>query len=277
MSMKTIIITGASDGIGAVAARELHAKGATVVIVGRSPERTKAIAEELGVKYYIADYSKLSTVRKLANDLRRDYKQIDILINNAGGIFGKREVSEDGHELTLQVNHLAPFLLTTLLMDRLVASKATIITTSSIANKALSRFNIHDLENERRYSPESAYGNAKLENILFTKELHNRFHSSGVSSVALHPGNVATSFAKNSTSPLRFLYTTFLKRFILITPQKGADTLVWLALTTPGEDWESGQYYIKRKLSHQVHPVALDADIARQLWEWSEKAVGEKT
>lgn len=271
--MKTIVITGASDGIGAAAARQLHNDGATVVIVGRSPERTKAIADELGVQHYIADFSDLESVRKLATNLRRDYKKIDVLINNAGGIFGKREVSHDGHEMTLQVNHLAPFLLTTLLMDVLIASNATIINTSSIANKVFSRFDINDLENENRYSPESAYGNAKLENILFTKELHNRYHESGVSSVALHPGNVATSFAKNSTSFLRFLYNTILKKIILISPEKGADTIVWLASTTPGVDWESGQYYIKRQLSHQVNPVALDPQIAKELWEWSEKAV----
>lgn len=271
--MKTIVITGASDGIGAVAARQLHESGMNVVVVGRSPERTKAIADELGTAYYVADFSKLSTVRTLASDLRRDYEQIDVLINNAGGIFGKREVSEDGHELTLQVNHLAPFLLTTLLMDVLIPSKATIINTSSIANKVLSRFDIDDLENEHRYSPESAYGNAKLENILFTKELHKRYRDAGVSSVALHPGNVATSFAKNSTSPLRFLYNTFLKKFLLISPEKGADTIIWLASTAPGKDWESGEYYIKRKISDKVNLAALDPDIARRLWEWSEKAV----
>lgn len=272
-NMKTIVITGASDGIGAEAARQLHARGENVVIVGRSPERTKAIAEELGAKYYLADFSKLESVRTLAADLRRDYKRIDILVNNAGGIFGKREVSQDGHELTLQVNHLAPFLLTTLLMDVLVESNATIINTASIANKVFSRFDINDLENENRYSPESAYGNAKLENILFTKELHNRYHESGISAAALHPGNVATSFAKTSSSPLRFLYNTFLKKFFLITPQKGADTIVWLCTTKPGEDWESGKYYIKRKESDQTHPAANDPAIAKQLWDWSEKAV----
>lgn len=273
--MKTIIITGASDGIGAEAARQLHASGANVVIVGRSPERTKAIADELDVPYYLADFSKLASVRKLAADLRRDYKHIDVLVNNAGGIFGKREMSEDGHELTLQVNHLAPFLLTTLLMDVLIDSKATVINTSSIANKILSKFDINDLENEQRYSPNAAYGNAKLANILFTKELHSRYHDSGISTAALHPGNVATSFAKNSTSILRYLYTTFLKKFFLITPQEGADTIVWLASSTPGTDWESGEYYIKRKVSDQVNPVALDSDAAKQLWEWSEKAVSE--
>lgn len=271
--MKTIVITGASDGIGAEAARQLHANGAKVVIVGRSPERTKAIADKLGVTYYLADFSQLASVRKLAADLRRDYTHIDVLVNNAGGIFGNRKVSDDGHELTLQVNHLAPFLLTNLLMDTLVASKAVVINTSSIANKILSKFDIDDLENEHNYSPNSAYGNAKLANILFTKELHNRYHDAGLATAALHPGNVATSFAKDSTSPLRFLYNTFLSKFLLITPQKGADTIVWLASTTPGTDWESGEYYVERKVSNKVNPAALDPAIAKQLWEWSEQSI----
>lgn len=271
--MKTIVITGASDGIGAEAARQLHADGNHVVLVGRSPERTKALASELDTPYYLADFSELQSVRALAINILRDYKHIDVLVNNAGGIFGKRKVSVDGHEMTLQVNHLAPFLLTNLLMDTLIASKAAVINTSSIANKAFSRFDIHDLENEKHYTPESAYGNAKLANILFTKELHSRYHDTGINTAALHPGNVATSFAKDSTSFLRFLYTSFLKKFFLISPQKGADTIAWLCQSTPGKDWESGQYYVKRTLSHQVNPVANDPAAAKELWEWSERAV----
>ena len=270
---KTIIITGASDGIGAAAARQLKAMGANVVIVGRSPERTKAIAEELGAKYYLADFSKLSEVRKLAEDLKRDYKTIDVLANNAGGIFGKRQLTKDGHELTVQVNHLAPFLLTNLLMDVLVSSNATVINTSSVANKILSKFDINDLENEKNYSPESAYGNAKLENILFTKELNKKYFDSGISTASFHPGNVATSFSKESTSFIRYVYKTFLRKLILISPEKGADTLVWLASTTPGKDWEPGEYYVKRKASSRVDATANDEEIADELWKWSAKAV----
>jgi NAD(P)-dependent dehydrogenase (short-subunit alcohol dehydrogenase family) len=250
---KTIIITGASDGIGAAAARQLKSMGANVVIVGRSLERTKAIADKLGAKYYLADFSQLSDVRKLAEELKRDFKKIDVLVNNAGGIFGKRTLTEDGHEVTLQVNHLAPFLLTNLLIDVLVSSKATVINTSSVANKILSKFNIDDLENEKNYSPESAYGNAKLENILFTKELHKKYSDSGISTAAFHPGNVATSFSKESASFLRFVYKTFLRKLILISPEKGADTLVWLSSATPGKDW--------------------DTQLAAELWKWSAEAV----
>lgn len=275
MNDKTIIITGASDGIGAAAARQLHADGAKVVIVGRSPEKTTAFANELGVPYYVADFTKLSEVRTLAANLKKDYSHIDVLVNNAGGIFGKRTLTEDGHEKTLQVNHLAPFLLTDLLLDTLIASKASVINTSSVANQILSKFDIHDLEGEKKYSPESAYGNSKLENILFTKELNRRYHEQGISTAAFHPGNVATNFSSESSSLMRFVYSTFLRKIMLISSEKGADTLVWLASTTPGQDWKSGEYYVKRKISNQVHPAVRDTATWNALWEWSESAVAK--
>ena len=126
---KIIVITGASDGIGKAAARELKAKGAKVVIVGRSPEKTKAVARELDVAYYIADFSKLSDVRELGEKLHAAYPRIDVLVNNAGGIFGERELTVDGFEKTMQVNHLSHFLLTKLLLNTLIASNATVINT----------------------------------------------------------------------------------------------------------------------------------------------------
>ncbi len=275
MNKRVIIITGASDGIGAEAARQLHAQGARVVIVGRSEQKTKSIATELSVPYYIADFAKLSDVRLLAERLKKDYPRIDVLVNNAGGIFGKREVTVDGNEKTMQVNHLAHFLLTTLLMDILIRSKATIINTSSVANKLFSDFDINDLQVEQDYSPNKAYGNAKLENILFTKELNNRYADKGIAAVAFHPGNVATNFANDSTSIIRFVYRTPLKYISrLISPAKGADTLIWLALSQPGSNWVLGEYYVKRKISH-AHKKAYDADVAANLWVQSERLVTE--
>ena len=269
MNSKIIVLTGASDGIGAEAARQLHAQGATVVIVGRSPEKTKAVADELHAQYYVADFSKLSDVRRLADELRRDVPRIDVLANNAGGIFGKRELTVDGHEKTMQVNHLAPFLLTNLLLDRLIASKASIINTSSVAHQMFSKFDIHDLEVAKNYTPRIAYGNAKLENILFTRELHKRYHDQGISTVAFHPGNVASNFANDTNSLLRYVYHTPLRRLLLISPAKAAETLVWFATTTAGQDWQSGEYYDQRKLSNNVTKEAKDPDLARELWEQS--------
>ncbi len=263
---QTIIITGASDGIGAAAARALSDSGHTVVVVGRSPEKTAKVANTLGADRFVADFSKLSEVRRLAAELRERYPRIDVLANNAGGIFGDRTITEDGHELTLQVNHLAPFMLTTLLMDRLIHSQARVINTSSVANLG-GNIDIDDLDLVTQFSPGRAYSNAKLDNILFTKELDRRFGAQGITTAAFHPGVVASNFASDSTSPLRVIYRSLL-RHTLISSEKGADTLVWLATTTPGNDWTSGEYYIKRKIG-RTNRQADDALLAGALWDRS--------
>ena len=266
MSERTIIITGASDGIGAAAARALSQGGDRVVIVGRSPEKTRAIAAELGADHFIADFSRLDDVRALAAELLQRYPRIDVLANNAGGIMADREVTVDGHERTMQVNHLAPFLLTTLLLDRLVSSRAIVINTSSAANR-WGRINLDDLENEHKYSPNRAYGNAKLANILFTRELHRRYHDLGIQTAAFHPGVVATSFSAGSTSIIRVMYQTVLKR-MLITAEKGADTLVWLAGAANAGQWRSGEFYEKRRVQ-TANRQAADAGLATAFWERS--------
>ena len=267
---RTIIITGASDGIGAEAARALSAAGDTVVIVGRSAQKTAAVAAELGADHFVADFTKLDDVRALAAALLERYPRIDVLANNAGGIMGERELTVDGNEKTLQVNHLAPFLLTSLLSERLVASEASVITTASVANSLYGNIDIDDLHNEKRYSPNKAYGDSKLANILFTRELDRRFRHRGVTAAAFHPGLVATSFASNTTSVLRFVYGVVLSRF-LISPKKGADTLVWLA--SPGSRFTSGGYYTRRKID-KTNRQADDTALAALLWEQSAALVG---
>lgn len=268
MQNKVIIITGASDGIGAVAAKELSRQGATVVVVGRSPEKTKRIAHEIDAHYYTADFAVLDEVRTLAAQLNKDYPKIDILINNAGGVFGKRELTVDGHEKTIQVNHLAPFLLTNLLIDTLIKSKATIINTSSVANTLFAKLDINDLDLVNGYSSNRAYGNAKLANILFTQELHRQFHVKGISAVAVHPGNIATNFANDTDSPLRFLYRTVLSKFFLKSPEEGAEPLIWLATSVPDIDWVSGAYYDRLKPG-RVSELATEPGISKKLWETS--------
>lgn len=273
MMNKTVIITGANSGIGLAAAKKLKASGAEIVLVGRSPEKTKAVADELKAAYYLADFSKLKDVRRLAEELRKACPRIDVLINNAGAILGSRMLTEDGFEKTMQINHLAHFLLTNLLMDILIESKATVINTSSIANRLFARFNIQDLNMEGRYSASMAYGNAKLENILFTKELDRRYGSMGISAVTFHPGIVATGFAKGSSSFLWPLYRTPIKYIAgLISPEKGADTLVWLASTSPFKDWQPGQYYYKRRVA-KTNKMAYDLALASSLWDQSQKMV----
>src|ERR1700759_4360301 len=226
---QTIVITGASDGIGAAAARQLAARGERVVLAGRSPAKTAAVAAELNAPCHVADFADLAQVRELARTLAAEYPRIDVLANNAGGIFGARQLTTDGFEQTFQVNHLAPFLLTTLLLPTLTASSAQVLQTSSPAAKLYGLIDLEDLQNERKYSPNKAYGDAKLANILFTRELQRRYSTRGIHAVAFDPGNVATSFASDTTSWFRFMYRTPLKRLALTTPDKAAGTLTFLA------------------------------------------------
>ena len=271
MTARTIVITGASDGIGASAARTLSKLGEQVVVVGRSAEKTRRIATEIGADHFIADFADLAQVRQLAAELREKYPRIDVLANNAGGIMGKRELTVDGHEKTFQINHLAPFLLTTELMEVLTASNATVINTSSAAN-GFGKLDLFDLDSAQGYSTNRAYGTGKLANILFTSELDRRYGAEGIRTASFHPGVVATNFAAESTSPMRHAYKTILNRFLL-SPEQGADTLVWLATATPGQDWISGAYYAKRALA-KANKQAYDAELARELWDRSAAMVG---
>ncbi|USQ76891.1 SDR family NAD(P)-dependent oxidoreductase [Ornithinimicrobium cryptoxanthini] len=271
MERKTIVITGASDGIGAAAARKLKADGADVVLVGRSHDKTRAVAAELDAPFYLADYAHLDQVRALAARLTAEHPRIDVLANNAGGIMGERTVTPDGFETTFQVNHLAGFLLTHLLMPTLMASNATVIQTASQAAKVFASFDIDDLQNEKNYGAHRAYGNGKLANILFTRELHRRFADQGLSAAAFHPGIVASNFARDTTHVLRLIYhTPVISRIFTSSPKRGAGTLVWLAQGVPGEDWASGEYYEKKKPARS-RPEAHHDDLARRLWEASER------
>jgi NAD(P)-dependent dehydrogenase (short-subunit alcohol dehydrogenase family) len=266
---KTIVITGASDGIGASAARRLHQDGHRVAVVGRSPQKTQAVARELGADAYVADFTKLADVRALAAELDAAYPAIDVLANNAGGIFGDTTKTEDGFEMTFQINHLAPFLLTQLLLDKLIASRASVIQTASVAARMVGKLDMSDLEHDRDFTGLKAYGTAKLENILFTKELQWRYGDRGIAAVAFHPGNVATSFGSTATGWMRHMTGNPIARAFYISPEKAAERLVWLAEGTPGTDWQPGEYYEKNKPA-RTNPQAGDAELARKLWERSE-------
>lgn len=270
MSQKVIVITGASDGIGAASARQLNAKGHNVVLVGRSPEKTEVLAKELKAPFHLVDYTRLADVKRLATELEQ-YHHIDVLANNAGGVMRERQLTEDGFEKTFQVNHLAPFLLTKLLMERLIDSQAKVIQTSSAAANIFGgkNFDVGDLNNERGYTPTTAYGYGKLENILFTRELDRRHRADGISTVAFHPGTVRTNFGSDSTHLMRSFYHTPMKYLFTISPQKSARALTALAEGEPGVDWKEGQVYSKGK------PMSVtfkdDGTVARELWERSER------
>ncbi|MGI3780323.1 MAG: SDR family NAD(P)-dependent oxidoreductase [Janthinobacterium lividum] len=274
MPSQTIVITGASDGIGTAAARKLNADGHLVVLVGRSPEKTAAVAKELSAPFHVADFSDLDQVRRLADELAAAYPRIDVLANNAGGIMGHRQLTGDGHELTFQVNHLAPFLLTNLLLPTLITSRAKVVQTSSIAARLFGHLDLDDLDLERGYSPDRAYGNGKLENILFTRELDRRHGADGIAAAAFHPGVVGTNFASDTTHPMRFLYhTPVINRLFTISPQRGARGLVWLAENTPGATWPTGEYFEHNKVARS-NPQARDAALAVGLWDRSADLVG---
>ncbi|MFB4349652.1 SDR family NAD(P)-dependent oxidoreductase [Microbacterium sp. CR_7] len=273
---KTIVITGASDGIGAAAARQLADSGHRLLLVGRSAEKTRAVADDTGGEALTADFARLDDVRALAG--RIDHllgdDGLDVLANNAGGIFGDRTPTVDGHEKTIQVNHLAPFLLTNLLLPRLLRSRGAVINTSSVGHRLFGDLDVDDLDNERRFSANKAYGDAKLANILFAKSLHTRFHADGLSAVAFHPGTVRTNFAADSSSLMRLVYRSFLGRLILTGVEEGGGILRWFIEGTPDETWFSGAYYDERTLSNRVNPQVDDPALAEALWQKSAELVG---
>lgn len=270
---RTVVVTGASAGLGAVAAQRLAEAGATVVPIGRSVEKTAAVARAIGVEPLTADFAKLDDVRRLADQLIERCDRIDVLAHNAGGVFPRRVVTEDGHELTFQVNHLAPFLLTALLRERIDATPgARIVVTSSLANR-FGRIDLDDLDRERGpYVSMRAYGAGKLANILFARELARQFEGTDRSATSFHPGNVATEFARDTLFP-GLLYRTPLRRVFLISPEKGADPLVRLA-TRPNPTTVNGVYFDRYKSNGATSKQADDAELSRGLWERSAAMVG---
>ncbi|MGC1419400.1 MAG: SDR family NAD(P)-dependent oxidoreductase [Acidimicrobiales bacterium] len=267
MTDQVVVITGASDGIGAAAARLLRAQGEHVILVGRSPDKTKQIAHELDSPFYLVDFADLDQVRSLAERLQSDAPRIDVLANNAGGMMGGRLITVDGNELTLQVNHLAPFLLTNLLLETLIASQASVINTSSSYHRRAGTLDLNDLNLENGYSATHAYAKAKLMNILFTRELHERFHEAGVSAAAFHPGIVRTNFTKEFGGDARLLYSGPASTF-LRSPERGAATLVWLAGAEANDDWTSGEYYKDRQVARTSKQAQIPG-LAHSLWDLS--------
>ncbi|WP_225725800.1 MULTISPECIES: SDR family NAD(P)-dependent oxidoreductase [unclassified Nocardia] len=268
---KTVVITGASLGIGAQAAKKLAARGATVAVVGRSPERTAEVARQVDGQAFLADFAKLGEVRKLADQLRDRYPRIDILANNAGGALPRRAVTEDGNELTFQINHLAPFLLTNLLLDELRQAKARVINTASLTYR-FARLDLTTVnEPTGAFSQFGAYATTKLANILFTRELARRTAGSGLVTAAFHPGAVATHVYDHAPLGLGRLIRSPLSRPFFIQPDKGADPLVHLATTS---DDINGKYYNRFELEEPRTRQAADPELAEQLWEFSARATG---
>ena len=276
---KVCIITGGTDGIGKAAAHGLAVQGAKLLVHGRDPDKgARAVAElkarsgNLAIDFLQADFSSLADVRRLAAEVMEHTPRVDVLINNAGGIFAERTLSKDGYEMTFAVNHLAPFLLTHLLVNTLKSGRQSrIVTTASNAHRG-AKIVFEDLQANRKYSAMGAYGTSKLANILFTRALGRRLQGTAVTATCLHPGFVRTSFGRNNDfSPLLKRIFGLISRFAR-SPEKGAETVVYLA-TSPQVQGASGGYYVDCKLT-PPSSAAQDDSAAEQLWQVSERLVG---
>jgi len=275
MNGKVCVVTGATSGIGKAAATALAGMGSQVVLVGRDQGRAEATAAEIGAKstvppkVEIADLAVMEQVRALAGRLA-SLERIDVLINNAGLVVSERRVTQDGFEYVFAVNHLAPFLLTNLLLPKLTGSApARVVTVTSDAHTA-AKLDLDDPSLEQGWESWRSYANSKLANILFTRELARRLDGTGVTANCAHPGVVRTGFGRDA-KPLMRLGMTIARPFFL-SPERGADTIVYLA-SSPDVAGETGGYYVKRQ-RREPSAAARDDAAARRLWEISEKMTG---
>lgn len=275
MGGKVVVITGATSGIGEVAADRLAARGARIVFVARDAGRGEATLRHLhaiagGVEHraFYADLSSLDEMKRVAGEITASESRIDVLINNAGALFNSRKVTTDGLEMTFALNHLSYFVIANLLRPRLT-SGSRIVSTASDAHRG-ARLDFSDLQSTRSYSGFAAYGRSKLCNILFTRELARRLAGTGITANCLHPGFVATRFGDQSGGILS-LAVRAAKTFA-ITPERGAETIVYLA-SSPEVSEETGGYFVKCRPAAPTAEARNDSD-ARRLWEISSELSG---
>ena len=276
MHGKIVLITGANSGVGFVTARELAKQGANLLMVCRDRERgesaQRVVAEGAtgpAPELLLADLSSQVSLRSLAQELHRRFPRIDVLVNNAGGIFARRELSEDGIEKTFATNHLGPFLLTNLVLALVRASSAGRIV--NVASEAYpSKLDFDNLQGERHYRFLNAYMRSKLENIIFTNELARRLRGSGVTVNALSPGPTRTRFGDSMTGLPKLM--PLLVKPLFASPQKGARTFIYVA-SSPEVAGISGRFFLRQKVL-QTKPVTHDPDVTARLWNISADLVG---
>jgi retinol dehydrogenase-14 len=283
MAGRTVLVTGASGGIGRATALGLATRGAHLAITGRDRGRTEGAARELRaagggqggqVDVFVADLSSQSEVRRLADEALQRLSRIDVLVNNVGGYWSTRHVTADGLERTFALNHLAPFLLTNLLLERLERSRpARVVTVASNAH-AQGRIDFDDLQGERSWSGARAYSQSKLANVLFTYELARRLQATSVSSVtanALHPGVVRTGFGAEDPGGVQRRFIPLMRPFMK-APAKGATTSIRLA-SAPELERVTGQHFANGKPKRSSER-SYDEAVAARLWKVSADLVG---
>jgi NAD(P)-dependent dehydrogenase (short-subunit alcohol dehydrogenase family) len=278
MQGKTVLVTGGTGGIGRATAEGLARLGARVGIVGRDRTRTERAAEEIrraaghdGVDAFVADLSSQAEVRRTAEEVLSTYSRLAVLVNNVGGYWAHRHTTADGLEHTFALNHLAPFLLTNLLLERLTTSAPSRVVTVSSGAQAMGRIGFDDLQGERSYNGQRAYNQSKLANVLFTYELARLIEGTGVTANVLHPGVVATNFGREDSGRWMRLMLPVVRPFMK-TPEQGAATSVYLA-SSPEVEGVSGRYFASsqpRKSSQRSY----DEQVARRLWDVSVQLTG---
>ncbi|HEX9158636.1 MAG TPA: SDR family oxidoreductase [Rhizomicrobium sp.] len=274
MAGRTVVITGATSGIGEVAADRLTAKGDRIVFIARDRARAEETLRRLHAisggahQAHHADLSRLSEMKRVGEEIAAAEPRIDVLINNAGAMFGTRQLTEDGLEMTFALNHMSYFVLTAMLLRKMAAG-GRVVSTASDAHKG-ARLDFSDLQSARHYSGFAVYGRSKLCNILFTRELARRLQGTGITANCFHPGFVATRFGNRSGGILS-MGIRAAKTFAL-TPEQGAETMVYLA-SSPDVANVSGGYFVKCKPTGPTREAQDDAD-ARRLWDMSAKLSG---
>jgi NAD(P)-dependent dehydrogenase (short-subunit alcohol dehydrogenase family) len=279
MQGKTVVVTGGTSGIGEVAALRLAEKGARIVLIARDQARAAATLAKLknanptaAHAAHYGDLSALAEMKRVAGEVAASEPRIDVLVNNAGAVFLARKTSVDGLEMTFATNHMAYFVVTNILLDRLKATPgARIVSTASDAHRS-GRLDFDDLQSEKSYGSFRVYGTSKLCNILFTREIARRLDGSGVTANCLHPGFVGTRFGQNNASNI---FTKLLRDAVMslgISPEEGAKTIIHLA-SSPDVATISGEYFYKSKVAEPTAAAQNDAN-AKRLWDVSAKIAG---
>lgn len=276
MKNKNVIVTGGNAGIGLATAKAIAGMGANVFIVARQPDKAQQAVDEIkkasgnnDVRYFIADLSSQKSIRKLAEEIKTQVPVIDVLVNNAGGVFPEFKLTEDGIESTIALNHFAYFLLTNLLLENIKKSSYARIVNVSSNSHYRGKMDFESFTKDKGYFITSAYEQSKLANVLFTNELAERLHGTGVTVNSLHPGVVNTQIGNKGTQWYAALFWSLTAKLFGVSPEEGARTSVYLA-ASPDVNGVTGKYFDSCK-ERKVAATAADKSLGKDLWRVSEQ------